>query len=122
MADDRALTELLMQLDGIANAPMTAEQREKRAQALLDAAGVSVAEIADRVFRLSLPWNREKANEAGVGVQTWLIAMRTVCRKAAQSVTDLLDCLHKAEAAVQMLKAGYSSGRDDKGGLTWTRS
>ena len=121
MVDDRALTELLTQLDGIANAPLTAEQRKTRAQALLDAAGVNVAEIADRVFRVDLPWNQEKAKEAGVGVQTWLIAMRTVCRNAAQSVSDLLECLRKAEAAVQMLKAGYTSGRDDRGGLTWTR-
>lgn len=120
MPDDRALTELLTQLDGIARAPLTGEQREKRAQALLDAAGVNVTEIADRVFRLSLPWNQTKAAEAGVAVQTWLIALRTVCQRAAHSVGDMLDCLHKAEAAVQMLKAGYTARRDDEGGVSWS--
>src|SRR5919109_3427953 len=103
MADDKELSELLSQLDAIANAPLTGSQREARARPLLEVAGVTVAEMAQAIGRAQLGWNQAKAQEYGVSPQTWLHAVRAVNVAASRTVNDLLYGIHQAEAAVRML-------------------
>ena len=121
MAEDNALSELLSQLDGIANAPLTGSQREARAKPLLDAAGLTVAELGRSVGRLDLDWNRRKAEEYDVSPQTWLHAVKAVGLPVAETLGDLLYRLHQAEAAVRMLRAGYSPAESEPGQLNWSR-
>jgi hypothetical protein len=119
MAEDHALVELLSQLDAIANAPLTGSQREARAKPLLDAAGVTVQELGRWLARLDLDWNRRKAEEYDVSPQTWLHAVKAVGLPAAETVGDMLYRLHQAEAAVRMLRAGYTPAQSDEG-LMWS--
>jgi hypothetical protein len=121
MAEDNALSELLSQLDAIANAPLTGSQREVRAKPLLEAAGLSVPDVAQAVARVELGWSRLKAKEYGVSPQTWLHAVRAVSVPASRTVNDLLYGIHQAEAAVLMLGAGYSPAEDESGHLRWSR-
>ena len=106
MADDRSLTALLKQLDGIANAPMTAAERELRAQPLLAGAGVTPGEVLAALQREELTWNQEKAREYGVPVATWIQAIRAVQTGASETLGGLLYGLHRAESAAAMLRAG----------------
>lgn len=120
MADDDTLTLLLTELDGIANAPMTAPQRQSRAAPLLPAAGVSVAEVIEALSREDLPWNRRKAAEYGLSVHGWLAAVSAVSATTTDSLLELLDRLHKIESAAQMIKAGYRPVTEH-GKLIWQR-
>lgn len=120
MADDATLTEILTRLDGIANAPLTAYQREMRAQGLLAEAGVTVSDIVKALLSYRLTWNRRKADECGVPLDTWLQAARIVKQSPGESLCDLLDRIHQMEAAVTMLRAGYIAGRDAHGRLVWS--
>lgn len=121
MPNDDALTSLLAELDSVANAPMTAAQRETRAQQLLAESGVTVAQLVKAMLRYNLPWNRRKAEELGVSCDTWLEAARIVNQSPRESLRDLLERIHQMEAAVAMLRAGYISGRDALGRLVWSR-
>jgi len=121
MADKDAITQLLDQLDGIANAPMTAPQRQMRAAPLLPAAGVSVADVAEALTREDLPWNRRKAAEYGLSVEAWLSAVAAVSPAPTDSLIELLDRLHKIESAAAMVKAGYRPSLDPAGRLAWQR-
>jgi hypothetical protein len=121
MADDSALGDVLSQLDGIANAPLTGSQREARAKPVLDAAGVAVREVAQAAGRGDLEWNLAKASEYDVSPQTWLHAVRAVGLPLVESVSDLLYRLHQAEAAVRMLRAGYTPAGESEEGLHWSR-
>ncbi len=121
MANDETLTELLDQLDGIANAPMTAGQREMRASPLLAAAGVTVTDVIAAMGRADFRWTLEKARECKVSVETWLAAVQAVGASPTDSLTELLDRVHRAEAAAEMMKAGYWSAVDAAGRLTWNR-
>jgi hypothetical protein len=121
MAEDTALSELLTQLDAIANAPLTGSQREARARPLLESAGVTVADVGRAVGRAELGWNQAKAKEYGVSPQTWLHAVRAVNLSASRTVNDLLYGIHQAEAAVRMLGAGYAPAEDESGQLPWSR-
>jgi hypothetical protein len=121
MPDDSALTAVLTQLSGIANAPMTAEQRETRAAPVLTAAGVTTADIIESSKRADLPWNVSKAAAFGIPVETWMQGISVVCEPAPQTVGELLDCLHRADSAAAMLKAGYRPSRDTAGRLSWAR-
>jgi len=121
MLSEEALSELLSQLDGVANAPLTSYQRELRAQGLLAESGVTVAQIVKAVQRYSLPWNQKKAAECGLPVDTWLEAARIVNQSPGHSLCDLLDRIHQMEAVAAMLRAGYVSGRDAHGRLVWSR-
>jgi len=121
MAEDTALSELLSQLDAIANARLTGSQREARAKPLLEAAGLAVEDVGRALARVELGWNRRKANEYGVSQQTWLHAIRAVNVAASRTVNDLLYGIHQAEAAVRMLGAGYAPSEDKSGHLRWTR-
>ena len=120
MPDDATLTALLIRIDGVANAPMTAYQRDIRAQGLLAEAGVTVPDIVRAMRRRDLSWNARKAQECGVDVDTWLQAARIVNQSSRESLCDLLERIHQMEAAVSMLRAGYIAGRDVHGRLVWS--
>jgi antitoxin component of RelBE/YafQ-DinJ toxin-antitoxin module len=120
MLDDGLLSSVLSQLDGIANAPMTAHQREMRAQGLLAEAGVTVSDIVKAMLTYRLAWNQRKAQECGVPVDTWLQAARIVKQSPGESLGDLLQRIHQMEAVVNMLRAGYIPGRDAHGRLVWS--
>jgi hypothetical protein len=119
MAEDTALSELLSQLDGIANAPLTGSQREARAKPVVEAGGLKVDELARSFGRLDLGWNRKKAEEYDVSLQTWMHAVRAVGLPSARSIGDLLYRLHQAEVAVRMLRSGYSPSESEAGHLPW---
>jgi hypothetical protein len=121
MANDEALTELLDQLDAIANAPMTAEQREMRASPLVVGAGVTVSEIVVAMSRPDLRWTVDKARECKVSVETWLAAVQAVGASPSDSLPELLDRIHRTESAAEMMKAGYWAALDAAGRLTWNR-
>lgn len=121
MADDQAITNLLTELDSIANAPMTAAQRQARAAPLPEAAGVSIAEVVEGLAREGLPWNGKKAAECGITLAKWREAKQVVGIPAADSLDELLDRIHRAESAAQMLKAGYQPSADASGELAWRR-
>src|SRR5574341_878936 len=110
MAHDETLTELLDQLDAIANAPMTAAQREMRAAPLLAGAGLTVSAVVAGMSRPDLRWTVDKARECKVSVETWLSAVQAVGASPTDSLTELLDRIHRAAAAV-----------DAAGRLTWNR-
>ena len=120
MVNEDALSALLSQLDAIANAPMTAPERELRAKPLLDAGGLSPSDVGRAASRGDLPWSARKAAEYGVPVEIWLDAVHVVDLPASGSLAALLDRLHQVEAVVAILRAGYTPGRDPSGRLTWT--
>ena len=121
MTDDATLCRLLQELDSIANAAMTAEQRALRAKPVLERAGVNPTAILRALAEEDLSWNADKAREYGVDIKTWLRAVGIVARADEDSVGALLDRIHRAESAVGMLKAGYEAELDTHGRLTWTR-
>ncbi len=120
MANDQTATALLSQLDGIANAPLTAAQRDARARQLLEAAGVSAGELAKAMSRFALTWNQRKASECEVTIEIWLEAVRITGQSPGKSILDLLSRIHQSEVAAKMLRAGYVSGRDVHGRIVWT--
>ena len=121
MANDETLTELLDQLDAIANAPMTAAQREMRASPLVRGAGASVSEVVVAMSRPDLRWSIDKARECKVSVETWLAAVQAVGASPTDSLAELLDRIHRTESAAEMMKAGYWAALDAAGRLTWNR-
>ncbi len=121
MADDENLAELLDQLDGIANAPMTAAQREMRAAPLLASAGVSVPDVVAAMARPDLRWSVDKAREHKVSIETWLSAVQAAGASPTDSLGELLDRIHRTESAAEMMKAGYWAAVDAAGRLTWNR-
>jgi hypothetical protein len=120
MIDDEQLTKILIELSGIAQAPMTAEQREMRATPVLTAAGVSVGDIVEALRRSDLPWNAGRASSHGITQEQWQQAIEMYCNPTPSSVPALLDVLHRIEAAAPMLKAGYHPVRG-AAGLNWSR-
>lgn len=119
VADNERISELLAELDGIANAPMTAEQRLQRAEPLLKLSGIDLERIKEALSQASLPWNQGRAKAYAVTPETWLEAQRAVDLPASASLAELIDRLHKAEVAAAMLRAGYRPQRDAGGRLTW---
>lgn len=118
MVSKEAFTSVLTRLESIARAPMTGPERELRAKFLLDP-GISPGDVARVTSRGDLPWNKAKASQYEVGIETWLEAVHVVDLPASASLADLLDRLHRAEAVVTLLKAGYSSGRSSASLLIW---
>ena len=118
VVSEEGFTAVLTRLEGIARAPMTGPERELRAK-FLPESGLSPSDVARATSRGDLPWNKAKASEYGVHVETWLQAVHVVDLPASASLTELLDRLHRAEAVVTLLKAGYSPGRNPVGLLTW---
>lgn len=121
MLDDTEMSALLTQLSSIAHSPMTARQRETRAAPVLAAAGATIDEVCKAVKLPELSWNQTRARTYGVTIETWLEAARIACDPPPQDLDSLLDRLHQAEAAVSMLKGGYTVGRDASGRLKWVR-
>ncbi len=120
MADDRAISGLLSQLDGIANAPLTPNERELRASTVLQGLGYSVVEISAAIQNGSLPWNQGKAVAFGVPIETWLNAVKVVRLAECASLAELISRLHQAEVAVAMLATGYTPSLDSSGQIVWT--
>ena len=120
MLNDEAMSQVLSRLDGIANAPLTAYQREMRAQGILAEAGVTVADIVKAMLTYRLAWNQRKAQDCGVDVDTWLQAARIVKQSPGECLPDLLERIHQMEAVVTMLRAGYIPGQDAHGRLVWS--
>jgi hypothetical protein len=109
--DTEALSALLVQLDRIAKAPMTGQERELRAKSLLGAY-VELGKLADATASEELGWSTTKASEHGVPAALWLRSVRLAGLPASTSVVELLDRMHQADAIVEMLKAGYAAGVD----------
>jgi hypothetical protein len=121
MTDNETLSDLLDELDGIANAPMTSSQREVRASPLLAEAAITVDELMRAMARRNLPWNVRKAESAGVSIETWQRAVRIVMQAPGCTLRDLLERMNQAQSVAQMLGAGYCAGRDAYGRLVWSR-
>ena len=116
--DTQGLSALLVQLDRLAKAPMTGPERELRAQTVLGA-NVDLGALAAATASEELPWSAEKATEHGVSVDLWLRAVAAIGLPASTSVGELLERMHRADAAAEMLKAGYAAGIDPLGARTW---
>jgi hypothetical protein len=106
--DPDLLSPLLTQLDGIARAPMTAQERELRAKSVLGDT-LEVGDVAGAMAREDLPWNAAKASEHGVPTKLWLRAVETADIPASASVDQLLERMHRADAMAEMIKAGYEA-------------
>lgn len=117
-SDTGGFSALLVQLDRIAKAPMTSQERELRAGSVLGA-GTDVRNLAGATASEELGWNGEKASEHGVSVELWVRAVAAVGLPASSSIAELLNRMHRADAAAEMLKAGYAAGIDPLGSRTW---
>jgi hypothetical protein len=119
MSDNtEGLSAVLVQLDRIAKAPMTATERELRAKSVLGGS-VDVESLAAATAREDLHWSVEKAAEHGVPTHTWVRATEVVGLPASSSLAELLERMHRADAAAEMLKAGYAAGIDPLGARNW---
>jgi hypothetical protein len=116
--DAEGFSALLVQLDRIAHAPMTGQERELRAKSLLGAS-VDVSKLAGSTASEELGWNVAKASEHGAPVALWLRAVGAASLPASTSVAELLDRIHRADAIADMLKVGYAAGIDPLGHFTW---
>ena len=116
--DAEGFSALLVQLDRIAKAPMTSQERELRAKSLLGAS-VDVGKLAGSTASAELGWNVAKASEHGAPVVLWLRAVGAAGIPTSTSVAELLDRIHRADAIADMLKAGYAAGIDPLGHHTW---
>lgn len=117
MTISAALTELL----SVANAPLTAAQRESRAQAVLTAFGVTVADITATCHRTDLPFNVNRARAFGISDEDWQTAMHVSVDHEPETLDELLEALRRAEAAAGMLRSGYRPVKDASGKVNWTR-
>jgi hypothetical protein len=120
LVDDDTFTEVLAELDGIANAAMTQSQREMRAQPVVAQNGLSISDVCSALAGESLGWNRRKASAFGVSVEDWLRALDVAGLEHCDSLGALLGIIHRAESAAAMLRAGYKPARDDAGRLSWS--
>jgi hypothetical protein len=107
-ADTDVLSVLLTQLDSIAKAPMTASERELRADSLLGE-NLDARYVASAMTRQDLAWNVAKAEEHRVTTDVWLHAVAAADIPASTSVGDLLERMHKADAIADMMRAGYEA-------------
>ena len=121
MADDDIYSRTLAELDSIANAAMTAYEREMRARPVLSQAGLSAADVCSALGGAKLRWNERKASGFGVSPEQWLLALSVAGIGECDSLGKLLGVIHRAESAAAMLRAGYKAERDAAGHLTWSR-
>lgn len=115
--DTEGFSALLDQLDRIARAPMTGQERELRANSLLGDS-VKVASLAAATASEDLSWSATKASEHGVPTALWLRAAETAGLPTSTSVAELLNRMHRTDAIAEMLKAGYAAGVDPLR-ITW---
>lgn len=106
--DADVLSVLLTQLDRIARAPMTAQERELRAKSTLGES-LEAKYVASAMSSEELGWNGEKASEHGVPIDVWLRAVTAAEIPASTSVGQLLDRMHRADSIAEMMKAGYEA-------------
>ena len=110
-SDTEGFSALLVQLDRIAKAPMTSQERELRAKSLLGSS-IDLGKLAAATAGEELSWNATKASELGLPAVLWLRAVVAAGLPTSTSVAELLDRMHRAEALAEMLKAGYAAGVD----------
>jgi len=118
--DTEGFSALLVQLDRIAKAPMTSQERTLRATSLLGAS-VDLSKLVGATASEDLAWNATKASEHGAPVTLWLRAVAAAGIPTSASVAELLDRMHRADAIAEMLKAGYAAGFDPLGNRTTWR-
>jgi hypothetical protein len=121
MPDESTISALITELDGFANAPMTAAQRVSRAQQVTSVAGVTLDDIKDALRGDSLSWKRAKAVAFGVTPEQWQEALNIVQIHESADFAALLDALHRAESAAAMLRAGYKASKGPTGAIAWIR-
>jgi hypothetical protein len=119
MAADDAISATLAQLTSIAQAPMTAPERLQRAKPVVGK-DLALGDIVGAASRGDTPWCGERAAAHGIDVETWLQAVHVADVPNSDSLDALIDRLHRAEAAADMLKAGYKPERGAQGRLTWS--
>jgi hypothetical protein len=122
MADEAQVHEALIELFGVANAPLTLPQRVQRGAPVLGRIGMTVEELIETVRREDLSWNLERARALGVSAAVWQDALTAAGLDAVSDLASLLDVMHRAEAASAMLRSGYAPKRDPDGRLNWSRS
>ena len=98
---------------------MTGAERALRAESFLTD-DVTLEELVAAVTRGDLAWSGQQAADHGIDVETWLEAVHVADLPKSDSITALIDRLHRAEAIAQILKAGYKPGRSVVGRLIWT--
>ena len=107
MANDAdVLSALLTQLDRIARAPMTAQERELRAQFVLGPT-LEARYVARAITSEELAWNAAKASEHEVPTELWQQAVEAAGLPTCTSVAELLEAMHRANSIADMMKAGY---------------
>lgn len=121
MVNSDVLHEALVELFAVANAAMTRQQRVQRASPVLKDAGISVAEVVAAVRQPDLPWNLERAKALGVAADAWQQSLDAAGLDAVSDLGELLDVMHRAEAAAAMIRAGYKPDRDQGGRLSWAK-
>jgi hypothetical protein len=121
MATDSEIHEALLELFSVANAPLTPPQREKRGQPAFDALGMSAAEVVRTLRQPELPWNKHRADALGVSAETWQGALTAAGIDGVSNLAGLLDTMHRAVAAAEMLKAGYKPVKDAAGKPGWAK-
>lgn len=100
------LSPLLTQLDGIAKAPMTAQERELRAKSVLGES-VDARYLASAMVRNDLDWNAAKASEHSVPAEVWLQALAAADIPASTSIGQLLERMHRADSIADIMRAGH---------------
>ena len=104
--DADLLSPLLTQLDRLAKAPMTGQERELRAKSVLGPA-LEARYVARAITSEGLAWNAAKASEHDVPTELWLQALEAAGIPKCTSVADLLEGMHRADSIADMMKAGY---------------
>lgn len=107
MANDAdVLSALLTQLDGLARAPMTGQERELRAKSVLGST-LEARYVARAITSEDLAWNAVKASEHGVPTELWVQALEAAGLPKCTSIAELLEGMHRADSIADMMKAGY---------------
>lgn len=120
MVDDVTISSALAELDSIANAAMTAAEREKRAAPVLSS-DLTIADVTAALARVDLEWNQRKAAAFGIPREKWVVALDVSGLGEVTDLGALLEAIHKAESAAAMLRAGYRPERDASGKVNWLR-
>ncbi|HUF54826.1 MAG TPA: hypothetical protein VMR52_13835 [Dehalococcoidia bacterium] len=122
MADEAAVHAALIELFGVANAPLTLPQRVQRSAPVLNRIGMTIEQLIDTIRQPDLSWNAERAKALGVTPAVWQDALTAAGLEAVYDLAMLLDVMHRAEAASAMLRAGYVPSTDVEGKLNWVRA
>jgi hypothetical protein len=120
MPDDTTIAAALTELDSIANAAMTSEQRVTRAQPIFGAA-LSLQDVLQALGRGDLSWNKSKAAEYSVSKEQWQQALELGGIAGSPDLSAFLKALHRAESAAAMLRAGYKASKGPTGAIAWIR-